>query len=427
MTLGCRVNQYETSAIAEELYKEGFTCGNFSDRCDVYIINSCAVTEESVRKSRQMVRRAIKNNSSAFVGVMGCATQLEASAFSKIEGVSFICGTRNKHEMVDAVKDFIKNGKKEGSVVSVSSPDEKLRKTLALGFERTRAYIKIEDGCNGKCSYCIIPSLRGNIVTRDESEIVEEAELISQKGCSEIVLTGIETAAYGEGLAGLISKIDKIEGIERIRVGSLEPSFIKPKVIDKITDIKSFCHHFHLSVQNGSNKILSLMRRKYNTEMMERNIGYIREKMPDVNFSADVIVGFPGETEEDFAETCNFVKRIGFLHLHIFSYSKRPGTEAAKMEGQIPEQIKNKRLHILEAIAKEEKEKILSKMISEGKPVKILVETKNGEYFVGHTENFVECRISVSCLDCLSDAVKGRVITAIPQKIEDGLLVCQKA
>ena len=426
MTLGCRVNQYESSALAEELYKDGLALGNFSEKCDVYIINTCAVTEESVRKSRQMVRRAIKKNSYAFVGVMGCATQLEATNFSKIEGISFICGTRNKHEMLDAVRDFIKNGKNERCVVSVPYPDGELHKTLSLSSERARAYIKIEDGCNGKCSYCVIPSLRGNIVTRNEEEIVKEAELIAEKGCSEVVLTGIETAAYGDGLAELISKIDKIKGIERIRVGSLEPSFMKPRFIDKISDIESFCHHFHLSVQNGSDKILALMRRKYNTEIMERNIDYIKKKIPDVNFSADVIVGFPGETEEDFINTCSFVKRVGFLHLHIFTYSKRPGNEAAKMDGQIPEETKNKRLHILEAIAREEKEKILSAMISEVKPVKILVETKNGEYFVGHTENFVECGIPLSCFGCDSETIKGKIIEALPQRIEGGILICQK-
>ncbi len=426
MTLGCRVNQYETEALAEELFKLGFSRGDFAEACDAYIINTCAVTEESVRKSRQMVRRAKKKNPDAFIGVMGCASQLESSDFARIEGVSFVCGTRNKQEMVRAAELYLKSGKISGCAVSVAPPRGALTKTCAVHSDRTRAYVKIEDGCNGKCSYCVIPFLRGDIVTRDEGEILDEVFRIAQNGCHEVVLTGIETAAYGNGLSRLIAKIDGIAGIERIRMGSLEPSFMKSTFIDSIYDVPSLCHHFHLSVQNGSDRILALMRRKYNTDMMERNIAYIREKIPDVNFSADVIVGFPGESEADFEQTCRFIKRVGFLHLHIFTYSKRPGTEAAEMEGQIPEKIKMERLHYLESIAQEEKKKILSRVIAEGKPVTVLSESVGEKYVTGHTGNFVECGILRSGLDSESEEIKGEFYKAIPDKIDGELLVCRR-
>ncbi len=423
MTLGCRVNQYETEALAEEFAKLGFLRGDFAEVCDAYIINTCAVTEESVRKSRQMVRRAKKRNPGAFIGVMGCASQLDGGAFAKIKDVSFVCGTRNKQEMVHAAERYLSGGFPGGCEVSVVPPVGKLTETCAIHFDRTRAYVKIEDGCNGKCSYCVIPSLRGGVTLRDEGEILDEVSRIARSGCHEVVLTGIETAAYGDGLPDLIKKISETEGIERIRMGSLEPSFMKKDFVDSVCDIPALCHHFHLSVQNGSDRILALMRRKYNTDRMEENIAYIREKIPDVNFSADVIVGFPGETDDDFEQTCRFIKRVGFLHLHIFTYSRRPGTEAADMKNQIPEKIKNERLHCLEGIAQEEKMKILSRMISEGKPVTVLSETVSGAYVTGHTGNFIECGILRTEAEPES---KGLFYKVIPDRIDGELLVCRR-
>ncbi len=424
MTLGCRVNQYETDVLSGELCRMGFERSSFSEKCDVYVINTCAVTEESVRKSRQMVRRAIKNNKNAFVGVMGCASQLEAEAFSDIEGVTFICGTRNKHEMAKAISEYFLESKLPEKKVKVKSPEGALSPTLAVHSERSRAYVKIEDGCNGRCSYCVIPSLRGKIVTRDENEILAEVSNIAESGCHEVVLTGIETAAYGEGLPRLIRKIASVEGIERISMGSLEPSFMKPSFIDEISDIPILSRHFHISVQNGSDRILALMRRKYNSQMMLDNIAYIKKAMEGVTFSADVIVGFPCETEEDFEATCKFVRDVGFLHLHIFTYSKRPGTEAAEMDGQIPEAVKTERLHRLESIALEEKNKILTSMLEAKKPLSVLIETENGGLYTGHSESFAEC--GILCTDIIPcKNIKGSIIKAIPEEIKGGILVCR--
>ncbi len=420
LTLGCRVNQYESEALSEALEELGYAPASFSDTCDLYVINTCAVTEESVRKSRQMVRRAVKKNPEALVCVCGCAAQLEPETFAAIEGVSFVCGTRNKEEIVEAVK----NGCSDR--LSVKPPEGALSPTRITKFDRTRAYVKIQDGCDGKCAYCVIPRVRGGIVLRDEEEIVEEVKVLAAGGCREVVLTGIETASYGKGLVSLLARIAEIDGIERIRMGSLEPSFLKPAIVDVIASIPKVCPHFHLSVQNGSDDVLRRMRRKYNTAMLTENALYIRQIMPKVNFSADVIVGFPGETEEDFAATCETLRRIGFLHLHIFTYSKRPDTEAATMPDQVDEAVKTDRLHRLEALAEEMKGEYLGAILREGKSLTVLAETVSDGYLTGHTESFVECGIELPA-DICADGLKGTFLTVTPKRVERGLLICRIA
>ena len=420
LTLGCRVNQYESQALSEALEALGYQPASFSDKCDLYVINTCAVTEESVRKSRQMVRRAIKRNPEAMVCVCGCASQLEPDVFAGIEGVSFVCGTRNKEELIEAVC------RGEGKTVSVKKPTGELAPTRITKFDRTRAYVKIQDGCDGKCAYCVIPSVRGDIALRPEEEIVREVTALARGGCREVVLTGIETAAYGRGLPTLIRQIAAIDGIERIRMGSLEPSFLKPAFIDAIAAIPKVCPHFHLSVQSGSDKTLRRMRRKYNVSMLLNNVAYIKKILPSVNFSADVIVGFPGETEEDFAATCETLKQIGFLHLHIFTYSKRPGTEAETMPDQVEESVKTDRLHRLEALAAEMKEEHLRSLIRAGRPLTVLAETVNDGYLVGHTESFVECGIELDGALC-PERWKGAFLTVEPMRVEKGILIGRAA
>ncbi len=419
LTLGCRVNHYESQVLSEELSKLGYESATFTEKCDVYIVNSCAVTEESVRKSKQMVRRAAKKNPDAFIAVCGCASQLHPSDFEKIKEISFIYGTRNKDALISALKSRM-NGENAPRVI-VDEPNSPLCPTAITRFDRTRAYVKIQDGCENKCAYCIIPKVRGKVVLRPESEIISEVKALSDNGCHEVVLTGIETSAYGDKLPELIAKIAEIDGIHRIRLGSLEPSFMKKAFVDAITKIDKVCPHFHISVQNGSDNVLRAMRRRYNVKMLEDNIAYLRSVMPNCNLSADVIVGFPGENEEDFVNTCEFVKRNAFLHLHIFTYSPRPDTEAAVMENQIPETVKTERLHRLSAIADEEKRKILTALIECGTPIKILCETYNKGYISGHTDGFVECLIQ-------SDTApeKGSIISVIPDHISDGKLICKK-
>ena len=421
LTLGCRVNHYESQVLSEELNKLGYESASFNDICDIYIVNSCAVTEESVRKSKQMVRRAIKKNPNAFIAVCGCASQLHPSDFEAMESVSFIYGTRNKNAVIEALKSHISGDTSDR--IDVSEPDCDLAPSLITRFDRTRAYVKIQDGCENKCAYCIIPKVRGNVVIRDENEIINEVKALAEGGCHEVVLTGIETSAYGRGLSSLIRQISEIDGIERIRLGSLEPSFMKPEFIDSILDIKQVCHHFHISIQNGSDNILRAMRRRYNVKILTENVEYLRSKMPDVNLSADIIVGFPGETEEDFLQTCALVKDLKLLHAHAFTYSKRPGTEAAEMDGQIPESVKTQRLHRLTTIAEENKKTLLTELIDKKEPVYILVETMEKGFLTGHTDNFIECRIPTR--DQLSPSLlKGKTIEARPTDVVDGFLIC---
>lgn len=418
LTLGCRVNHYESQVISEELTGLGLNGAPFSDKCDIYIVNSCAVTEESVRKSKQMVRRAAKKNPDAFIAVCGCASQLEHKVFDNMNEVSFVCGTRNKASVIDAVRSYL-DGKSTESVHS--EPMGELCPTLITSFDRTRAYVKIEDGCEGKCAYCIIPTVRGGIVLRDEEEIITEVKALALGGCHEVVLTGIETSAYGKGLSGLIKRISQINGIKRIRLGSLDPSFLKKDFIDAVAEIPQFCHHFHISLQNGSSRILALMRRRYNSEAVAKNVEYIRSKMPDVCFSADIILGFPTETEQDFAMTVELVRQLKLLHVHAFTYSKRPGTEAAEMKGQIPEAEKTRRLHVLTEIANEIKQEIFTELIKEGDPISVLVETADRGKLKGHTDNFIECNITVRD-NAFPELIKGTIVQMLPTKIIDGEL-----
>ena len=421
LTLGCRVNHYESQVLSEELNKLGYESASFNDICDIYIVNSCAVTEESVRKSKQMVRRAIKKNPNAFIAVCGCASQLHPSDFEAMESVSFIYGTRNKNAVIEALKSHISGDTSDR--IDVSEPDCDLAPSLITRFDRTRAYVKIQDGCENKCAYCIIPKVRGNVVIRDENEIINEVKALAEGGCHEVVLTGIETSAYGRGLSSLIRQISEIDGIERIRLGSLEPSFMKPEFIDSIADIKQVCHHFHISIQNGSDNVLRAMRRRYNVKMLADNVAYLRSKMPDVNLSADIIVGFPGETEEDFLQTCALVKDLKLLHVHAFTYSKRPDTEAAEMKNQIPEAVKTDRLHRLSEIADGCKNAILERLISSGDNVSVLVETVDKGYLTGHTDTFIECIIPIK-EGIEPSLLKGSVICVKPKEASDGNLIC---
>ena len=419
VTLGCRVNQYESQGIVEALEGLGFRAAPFDSPCELYIVNTCAVTEESVRKSRQMVRRAHKRNPNALIAVLGCAAQLSPADFSALDGVFFVYGTRNKGALISAVKEVLDgNTPPKNAVVS---PEGALEPTAITRFERTRAYVKIQDGCNGKCAYCIIPSLRGRVVLREEKEILNEVQALAAGGCHEVVLTGIETAAYGSALIPLIRSIAAIPAIHRIRLGSLEPSFLTPAFVDAIAAIPKACHHFHLSVQYASDPILRAMRRKYNLPMLNERISYLKATLPDVRLSCDLIVGFPGETEADFEATCDFVKKVGFLHLHLFSYSKRPGTEASSMKDQIPAGVKAERMKRLFDLGEEIKNEQLQKTVAKGEPIEVLLEAENDGWVTGHTSDFIECRIPLP----IPTGKKGEILSVLPYGIENGQLLCR--
>jgi len=399
-TLGCKVNQYESEAIAELLAKEGFEISSPTKACDAYLINTCTVTAESDRKARQFIRRAIAKNPDAVVVVTGCLAQTSAEMIAAIEGVDAVVGNTKKLAAAEELCRLVREGKKASAPKTFVEPieDAPFEPMQICSFERTRAYIKIEDGCESRCTYCIIPSARGKIRSKAPEDVLAEVRALTENGCREIVLTGIETASYGKDLgtvdlATLLEQIDKIENVGRVRLGSLDPSLIRPEFVEKIAKLSSLAPHFHLSLQSGSSRTLAAMKRKYNAEQAMRAIELLREAIPNVKFTTDVIVGFPGETEEDFRETAKFLRKARFLMVHIFPYSKRKGTPAATMPNQIPDEIKRRRLHELEAIAAETRNEILSEAIATAPVTKVLFETYENGVAYGHTADFLEVAV----------------------------------
>ena len=396
-TLGCKVNQYESEAIAEGLAARGFSVVPFAEICDAYIINTCTVTAESDRKARQLIRRAIKNNPTAFVIVTGCMAEVFSDKISKIAGVDYICGNGHKLQVIDALENlFAKGCKNDAPEISISPLDEFEAMQIAK-FDRTRAYIKIEDGCENRCTYCIIPEARGKVRSKSPLDVLSEVRALTDGGCREVVLTGIETASYGRDfdngyrLADLLEEVDAIPGIGRVRLGSLDPSLMKPDFVNRIAKLKSLTPHFHLSMQSGSDRILALMKRKYNRKMALEGMERLRAAMPGVQFTTDIIVGFPGETEEDFALTVDFAKKAKFLMIHVFPYSERRGTVAATLPGRVPEEIRHARVRELSTVQTDIQKEILDSYTNTA--VSVLFETFADGIAIGHTDTFVE----VSC------------------------------
>lgn len=394
-TLGCKVNQYESEAIAEAFEAEGGRVIPPSERCDVYVINTCTVTAESDRKARQFIRRAIRNNPTAYILVVGCFSQVSPEDVASIEGVDYVGGNSDKLSVVEAALKLLENGQKNNTpILNCAPPDQNgFERIKITRFDRTRAYVKIEDGCENKCAYCIIPSARGTVRSKAPSQIIEEVRGLTENGCREIVLTGIETASYGKDLDGytladLLSEVDQIPNIGRIRLGSLDPSLMKQSFVDRIAPLKSLAPHFHLSMQSASDRILGLMKRKYNRRIALEGIERLRKTFPNVQFTTDMIVGFPHETEEDFMESLRFVEEAKFLMVHVFPYSRRKGTVAAQMDGQIPEQIKHERVSRLSKVTANTRARILDCMI--GKTVDVLFETYADHTAYGHTAEFIE-------------------------------------
>ena len=399
-TLGCKVNQYESEAIAEGLTSRGFSVVPFSEVCDAYIINTCTVTAESDRKARQLIRRAIKTNPEAFVLVTGCMAEVFSDKLSKIEGIDYICGNGHKLQVIEALENLFAQGhKNEHPKISIS-PLDSFEEMQIEHFDRTRAYIKIEDGCENRCAYCIIPEARGKVRSKAPEDVLAEVRALTESGCREVVLTGIETASYGRDfdngyrLADLLEEVDAIPNIGRVRLGSLDPSLMKPDFVNRIAKIKSLTPHFHLSMQSGSDKILALMKRKYNSKMALEGMERLRAAIPGVQFTTDMIVGFPSETEEDFALTVDFAKQAKFLMIHIFPYSERRGTLAATLPGRVPEEIRHGRVRELSAIQAEIQKEILDSYTDTA--VNVLFETYANGIMIGHTDTFVEVSCPVS-------------------------------
>lgn len=431
LTLGCKVNQYESAAIAEKLEENGFTICDFSSPCDYYVINTCTVTGEADRKSRQMIRRARKNNPSAKILVTGCLAQIKGDKLFDIEGVYSIVGTRNKMMVADKITALEKGDEAKTLDVPAlcNKPFEEMKLCGNFGGtteERTRAYIKIEDGCDSNCTYCIIPKARGSICSKAPETVIEEVKNLVKKGYLEVVLTGIETGSYGKDfdnkytLADLLCEVDKIEGLERIRLGSLDPSIMKKDFVEKISGLKKLTPHFHLSLQSGSDKILALMKRKYNTKMFSDAVENIRRHIDGVMFTTDIICGFPGETDEDFADTVEFVKKAKFLSAHIFAYSKRDGTPAATMDNQVPASVASERVNKLYGVVNETAKDLLLEL--DGRITTVIPEEYKNGFATGHTPNFAN--VNIECEEKDYDNIHGKVVT-VKLSVNDGAVFGQ--
>ncbi len=404
-TLGCRVNQYESRVISEQLCESGHTEQNFNCVCDIYIINSCAVTAESVRKSKQMIRRALKHNSNAHIIVTGCFAQILPENTASLGSNISVIGNKNK---ISTVLDSIN----KNEVIDVPSFENAEYENYCLKTPtRAREYIKIQDGCEGKCAYCIIPKARGPIRSKPRNSVIEEVKALSKKGTKEIILTGIEIASYEYDLCSLLEEINTIDGIERISLGSLEPTLITEKFTDRLCKLTKLTPHFHISVQSGCTTVLNRMRRKYNITMLENSINILRAKIKNLRLTCDIIVGFPGETEKEFEETKEFLKRNRFLHTHIFPYSIRPDTPAAEMQDQIPEAIKAKRLSILNEQQAVIKQELLSEELTRGE-VPVLFETYKNSVNIGHSDNYIEYTLETK------EDLTGKLIFVKPSEIK---------
>lgn len=396
-TLGCRVNQYESSFFAEKMREFGIDTVPFGEDCDIAVINTCTVTAESDRKSRQMIRRAAKL---ARIGVIviGCFAEISSHEALKIDGVIATVGNRNKSDTVNAVLAALGIG--EETVSDKSDSFEECTGKLTVPG-RVRTFIKIEDGCESKCAYCIIPKARGPIRSKAPEEILEEADALVKRGSPEIILTGIEISAYGKdfgerkkyGLADLICDLSKNPKLERLALGSLDPTLITEDFLEKVSSSTKLLRHFHISLQSGSSSVLRRMRRKYNAVQAMDYIERIRRYFPDANISADVICGFPGETEEEFLETCEFCRKADFLNLHIFPYSVREGTEAAVMPDQIAENEKKRRVAVLEQIHAETRSALMKRYAESTEIVNVLFEQKKDGVLIGHSEHYVEFKV----------------------------------
>ena len=423
-TLGCKVNQYESEAIAELAEKAGFSLRAPSEVCDVYIINTCTVTGESDRKSRQLVRRAISQNPKAVIIVTGCLAQVAPETVEAIDGVSYICGNADKTSVINAALSLV--GKDKTAPISNVKPLEgaPFEAMRIEHFPRTRAYIKIEDGCESHCAYCIIPAARGKIRSKPREEVLSELCALARGGCREVVLTGIETASYGIDfgsyrLADLLRDADALLGGNvRIRLGSLDPSLIKPAFVEKIASLPSVSPHFHLSMQSGSDSVLASMKRKYNTKMALAGMNLLRDAMPGVQFTTDLIVGFPGESDENFAETMDFVEKAGFLSAHVFAYSKRKGTPAAQRKDQLPDDVKRRRSAELIAKCRSVSSRILESEV--GKTYPVLFETCSGGVCSGHTPSFIEVKVRSD--EDLHSSVRNVTLTAARDGFCEGIL-----
>ena len=417
--LGCKVNAYEVEAMQQLLEKAGYEIVPFTEGADVYLINTCTVTNIADRKSRQMLHKAKKMNPDAIVVAAGCYAQADTEKLKEDNAVDLILGNNQKTQIVEVLEEYEKEQSKQVQVIEINHTKEYEELSIEQTAEHVRAYIKVQDGCNQFCTYCIIPFARGRVRSRKIADVLREVETLASKGYKEVVLTGIHLSSYGvdfskeerESLLSLIQAVSKVEGIQRIRLGSLEPRIITEEFLEGIVATGKVCPHFHLSLQSGCNKTLKNMNRRYSAQEYAEKCELIRKYYPTPALTTDVIVGFPMETEEDFEESYEFVKNIHFYETHIFKYSRRHGTKAAAMDGQLTEAVKTQRseklLELHDIRAKEYEEAMI------GKTIELLLEEEIEEdgkmWYVGHSREYVRAVIEKTEAHQVNDLVEAKV------------------
>lgn len=398
-TLGCKLNFSETSTIARNFQDEGFDRVDFEEVADIYVINTCSVTENADKQFKQIVRKALKNNDKAFVAAVGCYAQLKPEELVAVDGVDLVLGATEKFKITDYINDLSKNDMGEVHSCEIEEADFYVG-SYSIG-DRTRAFLKVQDGCDYKCTYCTIPLARGISRSDTMQNVLKNAKEISQQNIKEIVLTGVNIGDYGKGEFGnkkhehtfleLVQNLDEVEGIERLRISSIEPNLLKNETIEFVSKSRTFVPHFHIPLQSGSNTILKKMKRRYLRELYDERVSKIREVMPHACIGVDVIVGFPGETDELFLETYNFLNELDISYLHVFTYSERDNTEAVDFDGVVPANVRAKRSKMLRGLSVKKRRAFYESQLATVHTVLFESENKEG-YIHGFTENYVKVK-----------------------------------
>lgn len=424
LTLGCKVNQYESNAMAQKFLDAGYSVCGIKENPDVIIVNTCTVTNIADRKSRHILRKVKEENKNSIVVAVGCYVQVAKEKVDEIEEIDLSLGNVEKKDIVQIIECYIENKKRVEKIIDVNKEKEFLEIGLNTYTEKTRATIKIQDGCNNFCTYCLIPFARGRIRSRSKENVIKEVEQIAKKGIKEVVLTGIHIASYGKEnkennyfLIDLLEDLNKIQGIERIRLGSLEPTIITEEFAKRLSKLEKICNQFHLSLQSGCDETLKRMNRKYTTKQFEEVAQILRKYFKDVNLTTDIIVGFPGETDEEFEQTYNFLKNISFYKMHIFKYSPREGTLAQKMPMQVDGNKKEERSEKLIELSNINQEMYNKKYIN--KKIMVLFEEKVGDYWEGYTKNYIRVKVKTE------ENLENRLQEVVPIKEEKQILIAK--
>ncbi len=392
-TLGCKVNLYDSEAMAELFAEKGYEIVDFEDVADIYVINTCTVTNFGDKKSRQMIRRARRQNKNSIIVATGCYAQVAPQTVAEIEGINIVIGTKDRGKVVEIVENYRSENGVLNAVTDIKGEKEFERLKVSNLKDRTRAYIKIQEGCNRYCTYCIIPYARGPVRSRKPEDVIDEVKTLAKNGFKEVVLTGIHVASYGLDLenitlADIIEQVHSVEGIERIRFSSMEPKAVDDEFVARMAKLPKVCEHYHLSLQSGSDTTLKKMNRRYTSEEFAAACERLRKAFPNVAITTDIIVGFPTESDENFKESYDFAERVKLSKIHVFPYSPKTGTPAAKIRPQIAPDVKNERSHKMLELSTRLNREFMSNYI--GKTMEVLFERLEGEYYEGHTRNYIK-------------------------------------